>query len=99
MTPGIDCDWIEQIDALYPNRNIQVTADWGERPIELGLEITLVANMSGYEGLDTQVFWQVNRGKGWETIDESGSLTYAFTLDEENCLWQWRAGVAILPVE
>ena len=99
VTPGIDCSWMGQIDELYPKRNIEVIAEWGDRPIELGLEVTLVANISGYEGLDTQVFWQVNRGKGWETIDESDSLTHAFTLDEENCLWQWRAGVAILPME
>ena len=89
----------EWLDATHPNRSIQVVPDWGEGPIELGVEVTLVAHITGYEDLETRVFWQVNRGAGWETIDDSGSLRYTFTLDAENSQWQWRAGVAVQPVE
>ena len=89
----------ERLDETHPDRSIQVVPDWGERPIELGVEVTLVAHIEGYEGLETQVFWQVNRGSGWETIDDSGSLSYRFILDAQNSQWQWRAGVAVQPVE
>ena len=94
-----ELQWAERLDETHPNRSIQIVADWGDCPIALGVEVTLIAHISGYDGLETQIFWQVNRGGEWETVDESGSPRYAFTLNEENSQWQWRAGVNVLLAE
>ena len=94
-----ELQWAERLDETHPNRSIQIVADWGDCPIALGVEVTLIAHISGYDGLEPQIFWQVNRGGEWETVDESGSPRYAFTLNEENSQWQWRAGVNVLLAE
>ena len=87
--------WAEQVDQRYPDRRIETTVDWGGQPIALGMEVTLTARLSGYEGLETEVFWQVDRGQGWERGEGAQGPIHRFTLDRENSQWQWRAGVAI----
>ena len=87
--------WAEQVDQRYPDRRIETTVDWGGQPIALGMEVTLTARLSGYEGLETEVFWQVDRGQGWERVEGAQGPIHRFTLDRENSQWQWRAGVAI----
>ena len=87
--------WAEQVDQRYPDRRIETTVDWGGQPIALGMEVTLTARLSGYEGLETEVFWQVDRGQGWERVEGAQGPVHRFILDRENSQWQWRAGVAI----
>ena len=67
---------------------------WDAETPELGSTATLTMNLIGYDGLTYTVFWQCDKGDGWETVHE-GTPSISFMVCEENVNWQWRAGVTI----
>ena len=83
-------------DATNPDRSISITASWGEKALEYGDTVTLSAELSGYEGLEIEVFWQCDKGAGFEDCpDTVGQSSFQFVVDETNAAWIWRAGVVI----
>ena len=86
----------ERINLTNPDRELNIEAIWQTEKLSLGDEITLVADISGYEGLDYRVFWEVKRNDVWESYGDPGKETCSFILDKENMSWKWRAGIEIL---
>lgn len=84
----------EIIDETNPDRSITVDVAWDTETPELGSTATLTMNLIGYDGLTYTVFWQCDKGDGWETVHE-GTPSISFMVCEENVNWQWRAGVTI----
>lgn len=67
----------------------------GVENIELGMQVTLYANLYGYDDAEYTVTWQYSAdGANWETIEGLNALTYTFTLDESNYMYVWRAVAA-----
>lgn len=84
----------ELIEETNPNRSIDVNVTWDAETPALGSTATLTMVMNGYDGLTYTVFWQCDKGDGWETVHE-GTPVISFMVCEENVNWQWRAGVTI----
>lgn len=79
-----------------------IDVSWDGDTLEYGDTVTMSMRLSGYEGLETSVFWQCDKGAGFETADEySGLEAFDISLNEENAQWTWRAGVhaRVAPME
>lgn len=90
----------EEIDAMNPNRKISFYASWdsGKTAPELGDQVTLHVELSGYEGLIYKIRWQVKQSGDWQDLDSYGA-SYTLTLTEENLDWLFRVAVDITNVE
>lgn len=84
-----------QVEEAEPEKSVVVTTSLdGVENIELGMQVTLYANLYGYENAEYTVTWQYSGdGANWESIEGLNALTYTFTLDETNYMYVWRAVV------
>ena len=93
----------EEIDAMYPNRKVSFYATWGSKPVpEMGDQITIHAELSGYEGLEYIIRWQVkytaDDQEEWQDMGITGD-TCTLVLTEQNLDWLFRVAVDIIDVE
>ncbi len=91
----------EEIDATNPNRKISFYASWGEKAApEIGDEITIHAELSGYEGLNYNIRWQVkySASEEWCDLDVTGDA-YKLVISLQNLDWQFRVAVDIIEAE
>jgi hypothetical protein len=91
----------EEIDAMNPNRKIRFYASWGNKTApEMGDQITLHAQLSGYEGLEYTIRWQFKKSAqdAWQDMGVQGA-TCTITLTQENLDWLFRVAVDITGVE
>lgn len=86
----------EIVEETNPDRQVCVKASWENEKLAIGDTLTLTAELTGYDGLSYTIFWQCDKGDGFEDIDiADGHASIQFVVDEENKLWRWRAGVSI----
>ncbi|GEM_PF-5661958 len=85
-----------QVEEPEVEKRVVVTTSLdGAESVELGMQVTLYANLYGYEGDDFVITWQRSLdGVNWESIEDLNARTYTFTLDEDNYMYLWRAEVA-----
>jgi len=91
----------EEIDATNPDRKISFYATWGEKEApEIGDEITIHAELLGYEGLNFVIRWQVKYSaqEEWRDLDVTGD-SYTFIIDLQNLEWLFRVAVDIIEAE
>lgn len=92
----------EEIDAMYPDRKISFYASWGNKPApEFGDEITIHVELSGYEGLEYIIRWQVKHTieqEEWEDTDVTGDAC-TFVLTPQTLDWFFRVAVDITDVK
>lgn len=72
------------------------TSDHAGQQVEPGTEITLTANLIGFEGLDYTCYWQ-SSPDGSSYTDAGTGDTFSFTATEENADWYWRLAVGVRP--
>ncbi len=84
----------EVLESDHPDRSVQVNVTWDGDDLTMGTLVHLHAELTGYDGLNTSVFWEVDQGWGWKLYAEN-TEGVTFALDEENSYWQWRAGVTV----
>ncbi len=91
----------EEIDAMNPNRKIRFYASWGNKAApEMGDQIILHAQLSGYDGLEYTIRWQFKKSAqdAWQDMGVQGE-TCTITLTQENLDWLFRVAVDITGVE
>lgn len=99
---GVENPGAPDINESNPDRKVTIDVSWDGDTLEYGDTVTMSMRLSGYEGLETSVFWQCDKGAGFETADEySGLEAFDISLNEENAQWTWRAGVhaRVAPME
>lgn len=72
---------------------IVITSDWPDGKLGfVGAEITLKAELTGFEGKQYTLQWQYAVGDSdeWIDIPNTDSLTYTFKLNEVNTHYSWR---------
>ena len=84
------------VDETNPDRAINIYAAWMDDIPAIGNTLTLSMEPVGYDGLEYSIFWQCDKGEGYQTVAESdGQTSVSFVVDETNAAWLWRAGVNI----
>lgn len=73
------------------NATIRVLGD----SFQYGDTITLEAELTGYENVGYTLQWECSEdGEEWFAAPgDSNGLTYQYTLDEANAVWNWRLAV------
>ena len=67
--------------SIYTSRKDVVTD--GER-------IYLTSYLEGFDGIEVQNQWQVDRGNGWENVEGATRDSYSFIATKETVLYSWR---------
>lgn len=63
-----------------------------DEPVEYGMELTLVAQVSGAEEGEYTIQWQYSTDmENWVDVPGANSLTYTFTANGETVTYAWRA--------
>lgn len=91
----------EEIDSKNPNRKISFYATWGDKSVpEIGDEITFHVVLSGYEGLNYLIRWQVKQSapEDWCDLDVAGE-SYKLKISLQNLDWLFRVAVDIAESE
>ncbi len=94
-------DALADLESSNPDRKLDFYVDWGsKRAPQLGDIVTLRARLSGYEGLEYTVRWQVKKSHDadWQDLNAEGE-SYTLVLSEENLDWLFRLAVDITDVE
>ena len=90
----------ESVAALDPDRSISIYADLGGGQLYFGDEVTLVAEMIGYDNAVYTLQWQTSvDGVEWADVDGAVNATHVTTVTEDNYLNYWRVVVTITAVE
>ncbi len=91
----------EEIDSKNPNRKISFYATWGDKSVpEIGDEVTFHVVLSGYEGLNYLIRWQVKQSapEDWCDLDVTGE-SYKLKISLQNLDWLFRVAVDIAESE
>ena len=74
-----------------PTKNFKVTVFSNRRRVmELGETITLTSKIEGFEGFDTLLQWQCDKGNGFEDVAGANSDTHSFSASVESLAYDWR---------
>ena len=105
--PAADEEPVEETEPVSEvpdtERTIQISSSCDTETLQLGSRITLTAKLAGYEGVNYTCCWQYaaadaegNIVSEWKDA-ESDSLSYTYTLNEDNLLTAWRMRVLVNP--
>lgn len=86
-----------RLDETHPDRQVSLWVTCSEPGYPNGATMTLFANVSGYDGLEYVVIWEVDRGDGMGYVNAGadGLMSLSFIIDDENASWLWRAGISM----
>ncbi|MBQ8200165.1 MAG: hypothetical protein IJZ74_00180 [Clostridia bacterium] len=87
------------LDVTHPDRQLTLRITCTNIYYTVGSRMSLWADVTGYDGLEYQVIWEVDRGDGWVNAGMDGLPGFTFIITEENCRWNWRAGVSVTSTE
>jgi len=91
-------EFLDEEDDSLEFLTVRITTDAGPEVYE-GDTITLFAHVEeDIEGLNWTSQWFYNDGDGWVAV-ASNTMKHSFVLDDENCYWEWKVVIAIIPDE
>lgn len=101
-TPGeAEEEEMEIVEDIPLNRFVSVSAAYNTEALQLGSEITLTAQLSGYENAAVSCVWQYAAANSegeiigeWQD-SENTDLSFTYTLTAENLLTAWRMSVTV----
>lgn len=70
-------------------RKVRISSSRGDVVIENEI-ITLSSQLIGFDGVDVQYQWQVDRGEGWADVDGATGPTHQFVATRDTILYSWR---------
>lgn len=82
--------------APVANRNVSIEMIV-PKGLQYGDTVTLVATLSGYEGLNVSLQWQYSYdGENWFDAEGANALRYSFAVSQEMAGTGWRLAVTVL---
>ena len=83
--------------ALNPDRAISIHIDgWNGEALHVGDEITLVAELTGYDNAVYTIQWQTSKDREtWTDVDGATEARYTMTVTKDNARDLWRVVVVI----
>lgn len=93
---------MEIVEDVPLNRFVSVSAAYNTETLQLGSEITLTAQLSGYENAAVACVWQYAAANSegeiigeWQD-SENTDLSFTYELTAENLLTAWRMSVTVI---
>ena len=87
-------------DALNPDRTIDIYYSWNNMEPALGVEVTFIAILYGYDNLEYNVQWQQSKnGSEWTDVPGSVELRHSETITRDHYKDFWRVQVMITGIE
>ena len=80
---------------LSADRSVSFTFTWDGEELKYGDTITLLSELTGYDGFACEIVWQYSLDNT-EWADYSVGETAQYVLSEENVNWYWRVVVNVL---
>lgn len=97
-----DEEEMEIVEDVPLNRFVSVSAAYNTETLQLGSEITLTAQLSGYENAAVACVWQYAAANSegeiigeWQD-SENTDLSFTYELTAENLLTAWRMSVTVI---
>ena len=63
--------------------------------VKLGDTVTLVAEISGLDGIAYSMQWQYQNGGTWHDMSGANEATYRYTVSEKNADYTWRLALTV----
>ena len=83
-------------DSLNPDRTIDIYYSWNNMQPAIGVDVTFIAVLHGYENLEYTIQWQQSSNNAdWSDIAGSRELRHTETITRENYKDFWRVQVKI----
>ena len=87
------------IDALNPERTIDIYYSWNNMKPAIGVEVTFIAVLYGYDNLDYSIQWQQSKNnENWLDIPGSNETRHSEIVTRDNYKDFWRVQVTITDV-
>lgn len=80
---------------LPADRNVTFTFAWESEELAYGDTVTLVPELSGYEGFAVELLWQYSLDNA-DWVDYATGETAQYVLSEENIDWYWHVVVNVI---
>lgn len=80
---------------LSAERSVTFTFTWEGEELTYGDTVTLVPELSGYEGFAVELLWQYSLDNA-DWVDYAAGETAQYVLSEENIDWYWHVVVNVL---
>ena len=88
------------VDALNPDRTIDIYYSWNNQKPAIGGDVTFIAVLHGYENLEYSIQWQQSKnGSDWADVPGSNDTRYTETITRDNYKDFWRVQVSITGIE
>ena len=88
------------VDALNPDRTIDIYYSWNNQKPAIGGDVTFIAVLHGYENLEYSIQWQQSKnGSDWADVPGSNETRYTETITRDNYKDFWRVQVSITGIE
>lgn len=88
------------VDALNPDRTIDIYYSWNNQKPAIGGDVTFIAVLHGYENLEYTIQWQQSKnGSDWTNVPGSTEARYTETITRDNYKDFWRVQVSITGIE
>ena len=88
------------VDALNPDRTIDIYYSWNNQKPAIGGDVTFIAVLHGYENLEYSIQWQQSKnGSDWADVAGSNETRYTETITRDNYKDFWRVQVSIIGIE
>ena len=83
-------------DALNPDRTIRIYYSWNNMNPAIGVDVTFIAVMIGYDNLEYSIQWQHSSNyTDWTDVSGANELRYSETITRDNYKDYWRVQVRI----
>ena len=87
-------------DALNPDRTIRIYYSWNDKNPALGVEVTFIAVLYGYDNLQYNIQWQNSKNNiEWKDVPDSNELRHSEIITRDNYKDLWRVQVKITDTE
>ena len=87
------------VDALNPDRTIDIYYSWNNQKPAIGGDVTFIAVLHGYENLEYSIQWQQSKDSiSWNDISGANNSRYLETITRDNYKDYWRVQVIITGV-
>lgn len=80
---------------LPADRSVTFTFAWESEELAYGDTVTLVPELSGYEGFAVELLWQYSLDNA-DWVDYATGETAQYVLSEENIDWYWHVVVNVI---